>query len=98
LLQRLFHDFAPQHIYGYAFVAKSLQLHVSLLFSAPRYDNYCKIWVYDGDEGFFLCIDSYILQLYNYKGMIEREIEQGQGWYVMNTIKGKEKTDGRQVL
>jgi len=45
LLQRLLHDFVPQHIYGYAFVAKSLQLHVSLRFSAPRYDNYCKIWV-----------------------------------------------------
>jgi hypothetical protein len=45
LLQRLLHDFAPQHIYGYAFVAKSLQLHVSLRFSAPRYDNYYKIWV-----------------------------------------------------
>jgi len=45
LLQRLFRDFAPHHIYGYAFVAKSLQLHVSLRFSAPRYDNYCKIWV-----------------------------------------------------
>jgi len=41
----LFHDFAPQHIYGYAFVTKSLQPHVSLLFSAPRYDNYCRIWV-----------------------------------------------------
>jgi len=41
----LFHDFAPQHIYGHAFVAKSLQLHVSLRFSVPRYDNYCKIWV-----------------------------------------------------
>jgi hypothetical protein len=41
----LFHDFAPQHIYGYACVAKSLQLHVSLWFSAPRYDTYCKIWV-----------------------------------------------------
>jgi hypothetical protein len=45
LLQRLLHDFVPQHIYGYAFVAKSLQQHVSLRFSAPRYDNYCKIWV-----------------------------------------------------
>jgi len=54
LLQPLFHDFAPQHIYGYAFVTKSLQPHVSLLFSAPRYDNYCKIWVYDGDEGFYV--------------------------------------------
>ena len=45
VLQRLFHDFAPQHIYGYAFIAKSLQLHVSLRFSAPRYESYCKIWV-----------------------------------------------------
>jgi hypothetical protein len=31
LLQRLFRVFAPQHIYGYAFVAKSLQLRVSLM-------------------------------------------------------------------
>jgi len=46
LLQRLFHDFAPQHIYEYAIVTKSLQLLVSLWFSAPRYDTYCKIWVY----------------------------------------------------
>jgi hypothetical protein len=38
------HDFAPQHIYEYAFVVKSLQLHVSPRFSAPRYDTYCKIW------------------------------------------------------
>jgi len=45
VLQRLFHDFAPQHIYGYALVAKSFQLHVSFRFSAPRYDNYCKIRV-----------------------------------------------------
>ncbi|MEE8381020.1 MAG: hypothetical protein V3V90_04415, partial [Thermodesulfobacteriota bacterium] len=45
LLQRLFHDFAPQHIYEYAFVAKSLQLLVSLRFSTPRHDVYYKIWV-----------------------------------------------------
>jgi hypothetical protein len=45
LLQRLFHDFAPQHIYEYAFVAKSFQLLVSLRFSTPRHEVYCKIWV-----------------------------------------------------
>jgi hypothetical protein len=45
LLQRLFHYFAPQHIYEYAFVAKSLQLLVSLRFSTPRHEVYCKIWV-----------------------------------------------------
>jgi hypothetical protein len=39
------HDFAPQHIYEYARVAKSLQLHVSLWFSAPRYNTCGKIWV-----------------------------------------------------
>jgi hypothetical protein len=44
LLQRLFHDFAHQHIYEYAFFAKSLQLRVSLRFSMPRHDTYCKIW------------------------------------------------------
>jgi len=36
---------APQHIYEYAFVAKSLQLRVSLRFSTSRYDVYCTIWV-----------------------------------------------------
>ena len=45
MCSRLRHDFIPQHIYGYAFVVKSLQLHVSPRFSAPRYDTYCKIWV-----------------------------------------------------
>ena len=45
VLQGFFHDFAPQHIYGYAFAAKSLQLHVSLRFSVSRFDNYCKTWV-----------------------------------------------------
>jgi hypothetical protein len=32
--------------YDYACVTKSLQLRVSLRFTAPRYDAYCKIWVY----------------------------------------------------
>jgi hypothetical protein len=45
LLQRLFHDFVPQHNNDYACVTKSLQLLVSLRFAAPRYDAYCKIWV-----------------------------------------------------
>jgi len=45
LLQRLFHDFAPQHIYEYAIITKSLQLRVSLWFSTSRYDTYYKIWV-----------------------------------------------------
>jgi hypothetical protein len=53
LLQHLFPDFAPQHIYEYACVAKSLQLRVSLRFSAPRYEAYCTIWVkaQDRQEG-----------------------------------------------
>jgi hypothetical protein len=54
LLQRLFHYFAPQHIYEYAFVAKSLQLLVSLRFSMPRHDVYCKIWV-KNKISFFFC-------------------------------------------
>jgi hypothetical protein len=41
----LLHNFTPQHIYGYAFVVKLLQLHVLLRFSAPRYYTYSKIWV-----------------------------------------------------
>jgi hypothetical protein len=45
LLQRLFHDFVPQHNNDYACVTKSLQLRVSPRFAAPRYDAYCKIWV-----------------------------------------------------
>jgi hypothetical protein len=45
LLQRLFHDFAPQHNNDYACVAKTLQLRVSLRFALPRYDAYSKIWV-----------------------------------------------------
>ncbi len=40
-----FHDFAPQHNNDYACVTKSLQLRVSLRFTAPRYEAYCKIWV-----------------------------------------------------
>ncbi|MEE9505272.1 MAG: hypothetical protein V3V90_09070, partial [Thermodesulfobacteriota bacterium] len=48
----MFHDFAPQHIYEYAFVEKSLQLLVSLRFSAPRHDVYCKIWVKPGRSNF----------------------------------------------
>jgi hypothetical protein len=44
-LQRLFHDFVPQHNNDYACVTKSLQLRVSLRFAAPRYDAYRKIWV-----------------------------------------------------
>ncbi len=43
---RLRHNFAPQHNYYYACVTKSLQLRVSLRFTAPRYDAYCKLWVY----------------------------------------------------
>jgi hypothetical protein len=43
LLQRLFHDFVPQHNNDYACVTQSLQLRVSLRFAAPRYDAYCKI-------------------------------------------------------
>jgi hypothetical protein len=45
LLQRLFPDFAPRHIYYYASVTKSVQLHVSLWFSAPRYGFCCTIRV-----------------------------------------------------
>jgi len=45
LLQRLFHDFVPQHNNDYACVTKSLQLRVSLRFTTPRYEAYCKIWV-----------------------------------------------------
>jgi len=45
LLQRLFHDFTPQHNYDYACVGKPLQLRVSLRFASPRYDAYCKILV-----------------------------------------------------
>jgi hypothetical protein len=37
MLQRLFRNFTPQQIYGYACVVKLLQLLVSLRFSAPRY-------------------------------------------------------------
>jgi hypothetical protein len=48
LLQRLFHYFIPQHNNDYACVIKSLQLRVSLRFSAPRYEVYCKIWVKRG--------------------------------------------------
>jgi hypothetical protein len=40
-----FHDFASQHMYHYAFGAKSLQLLVSLRFFNPRDDTYCIIWV-----------------------------------------------------
>jgi len=40
----LFPDFVPRHIYEYAYVIKSLQLRVSLWFSAPRYGFYCTIW------------------------------------------------------
>jgi hypothetical protein len=40
-----FHDFASQHMYQYAFGAKSLQLLVSLRFFNPRDDAYCIIWV-----------------------------------------------------
>jgi hypothetical protein len=47
LLQSLFRVFASQQIYGYAFVAKSLQLRVSLRAFAPRYGSYRKIWVKD---------------------------------------------------
>jgi len=36
---------ASQHIYEYAFGAKSLQLLVSLRFFNPRHDAYCIIWV-----------------------------------------------------
>jgi hypothetical protein len=32
-----FPDFVPRHIYKYAYVTKSMQLRVSLRFSAPRY-------------------------------------------------------------
>jgi hypothetical protein len=55
LLQRLFHDFAPQHIYGYAFVAKSLQLHVSLRFSVPAEDQFETIQI---NQGVFEPVDS----------------------------------------
>jgi hypothetical protein len=41
----LFPDFVPRQIYEYATVTKSLQLRVSLRFSAPRYGFYCTIWV-----------------------------------------------------
>jgi hypothetical protein len=41
----MFPDFAPRHIYEYAYVTKSLQLLVSLWFSAPRYGFYCTICV-----------------------------------------------------
>jgi hypothetical protein len=40
-----FPDFVLRHIYEYAYVAKSLQLCVSLRFSASRYGFYCTIWV-----------------------------------------------------
>jgi len=40
-----FPDFAPQHIYEYAYVTKSLQLRVSPQFSAPRYGFYGTILV-----------------------------------------------------
>jgi hypothetical protein len=36
---------APRHINEYAYVIKSLQLRVSLWFSAPRYEFYFTIWV-----------------------------------------------------
>jgi hypothetical protein len=45
LLQRSFHDSTSQHIYYYAFGAKSLQVRVSLRFFNPRHDAYCIIWV-----------------------------------------------------
>jgi hypothetical protein len=54
-----FPDSVPRHIYKYAYVTKSLQLLVSIRFSAPRYGFYCTIWVkksrlpvdeYDGDQ------------------------------------------------
>jgi hypothetical protein len=57
LLQRLFRAFAPQHIYGYAFVAKSLQLRVSLRVFAPRYGSYRKIWVKGYKSGLLLAFD-----------------------------------------
>jgi hypothetical protein len=41
----LFPDFVPRHIYEYAYVTKSVQLHVSLRFYAPRYGFYFTIWV-----------------------------------------------------
>ena len=34
-----FPDFVPQHIYEYAYVTKSLQRRISLLFSAARYPD-----------------------------------------------------------
>ena len=40
-----FPNFAPRHIYEYAYVTKSIQLRVSLRFSAPRYGFYCTICV-----------------------------------------------------
>jgi hypothetical protein len=39
-----FPDFVPRHIYEYSYVTKSVQLRVSLRFSAPRYGFYCTIW------------------------------------------------------
>ena len=45
LLQRLFPDFVPRHIYEYATVTKLLQWRISLQFSASRYGFYCTIWV-----------------------------------------------------
>ncbi|MBW2552828.1 MAG: hypothetical protein JRE20_01690 [Deltaproteobacteria bacterium] len=51
--------FSPQHIYGYAFVVKSLQLHVSLRFSAPRYDTHSKIWVKKRIQG----VEGYSIQV-----------------------------------
>jgi hypothetical protein len=53
----LFHDFVPQHNNDYACVTKLLQLRVSLRFTAPRYDAYCKIWDKDaGDTQNVFCV------------------------------------------
>jgi hypothetical protein len=50
LLQRLFPDFVPRHIYEVAYVTKSIQLRVSLRFSASRYGFYCAIWDKKGHQ------------------------------------------------
>jgi len=44
------HDFAPQHIYGFAVVAQLHQPLVSLKFFAPCYDNCCKILLKKKDK------------------------------------------------
>ena len=46
----MFPDFVPRHIYEYAYVKKSVQLNVSLLFSAPHYGFYFTIWVQTEDR------------------------------------------------